>query len=87
MSSTAAYLVFALVSIPLWWPALRVLLSELGAAADSEPEATPPAAPRATPLPLVTPWSTPRTRLAALAAARQVGSLRRWEGGFGRRSP
>lgn len=86
MNSAAAYLAFALLSIPLWWPALRVLLAELRAAADSEPLQSPNAS-RVTPLALVRPWSTPRTRLAALAAARQVASSRRWEGGFGRRSP
>jgi hypothetical protein len=87
VSSAVGYLLFALVTIPLWWPALRVLLAEIRAAADSEPLLPPSSPARSAPLPLVTPWSTTRTRLAALAAARQTGSARRWEGGFGRRSP
>ena len=84
MNALAAYLLFGLLAAPLWWPALRILLAELRAAAVPEqlapPTLTPPplAALRGT-------WSTPRSRLALQVAERR--SSRRWEGGFGRRSP
>lgn len=84
MNSAVLYVLFALLSIPLWWPALRVLLAEVRAAADSQPAAPPAATPVVTPLPTLAPWSTPRTRLAVRALARPT--VRRWEGGFGRRS-
>lgn len=86
MGNAAVYSLFALVTLPLWWPALRLVLSEVQAASESEPLAPPAPPPVVTPLPSITPWSTRRTRLEALAAARRQGSSRRWEGGFGRRS-
>ena len=85
MSSFALYFLLALLAVPLWWPALRVVLAEVRLAADSRPPAESAAAPVSA-RPLGAAWSTPRTRLAALAAARHVSSARRWEGGFGRRS-
>lgn len=85
-SSLAFYLVLAGLGLPIWWPALRAVLSEVRLAADSQPPLTGGSAPEPVG-PLRATWSTPRTRLAALAAARQISSTRRWEGGFGRRSP
>jgi len=84
VGSLAFYLVLAVLGFPLWWPALRAVLSEVRLAADSTPPASPPAA---TVTPLTPRWSTTRTRLAALQVARQHSSSGRWEGGFGRRSP
>jgi len=83
VSSAALYSLFALVTLPLWWPALRVLLGEVRSAADSEP---PPPPSRALQVTAPT-WGTPRTRLGALAAARRAAGEGRWQGGFGRRSP
>jgi hypothetical protein len=84
--SALAYALFALVTLPLWWPALRALLGDVRAAAEPEVLAPPSAAALVQARPEV-PWSTPRTRLAALASVRRHSSPRRWEGGFGRRSP
>ena len=86
MSSALAYFLFALVSLPLWWPALRAVLGDVRAAAEPETLAPPSAAPLVQARAEV-PWSTTRTRLAALASVRRHSSPRRWEGGFGRRSP
>jgi len=85
VNAFAAYFLFALLTAPLWWPALRMLLAEVRAAGASEPLAPPPPAPLAPVAALRTTWGTTRTRLALQARVR--ASARRWEGGFGRRSP
>jgi len=82
------YLALVVLGLPLWWPALRTVLGEVLHAAETQPPEAPTAR-LAAPL-SASPgarWSTPRTRLSARHAARQISSPRRWEGGFGRRSP
>lgn len=77
MTSLGAYALLAGATLPLWWPALRLILAEIRTAA--EPEPLPPT-PRGAPV-IATPgaWSPSRS-------ARFRPRLR-WEGGFGRRSP
>lgn len=86
MDTLALYTLLALCGMPLWWPALCVVLGEVRLAAESQAE-LPSTTGAVTVRSRSASWSTRRTRLAALSAARQISSPRRWEGGFGRRYP
>jgi hypothetical protein len=78
MSSPGLYLLFGAAMLPLWWPALRLVISEISAAGEAEP--TLPSGPgRTVAAPQIAAWRSTR--------ARRAPGHHRWEGGFGRRMP